>query len=60
MGCEYCGRINGHETGCPNFVPPKTNFSCCYCKEGITMAKNFCVIVKGNTYIETVFQVLIL
>lgn len=48
MGCEYCGRINGHETGCPNFVPPKTNFNCCYCKEGIYDGEEFLCNCEGQ------------
>lgn len=40
MACEYCGRDSGHAERCPLHEDRKSNYICCYCKEGILMEMN--------------------
>lgn len=42
-GCEYCHRLSGHHSQCPNYIPSKTTYYCSICDEGI---------YDGEDYIE--------
>lgn len=35
MPCEFCHRDFGHNTGCPNYTPPKYKHHCSICEDGI-------------------------
>lgn len=35
MPCEFCHRDFGHNTGCPNYTPPKYKHHCSICGDGI-------------------------
>ena len=48
MSCEYCGRMNGHEYRCPKYVPPKSNYICCYCKDGIYPDEEYISNIEGE------------
>ena len=41
--CEYCQRVGNHDCRCPNYVFPKVDKYCSYCKNGI---------YSGDKYIE--------
>lgn len=41
--CDVCGKINGHDTRCPYYTPPKASHYCSVCGEGI---------YSGEDYIE--------
>lgn len=41
--CEICGRSVGHAFRCPNYTPPKANYYCSACGDGI---------YDGEEYIE--------
>lgn len=43
MSCEFCRRIIGHDSQCPNYIPSKTLHYCSSCGEGI---------YDGEEYIE--------
>lgn len=33
--CEICGRTIGHNTRCPYYYSPPSDYICCYCDEPI-------------------------
>lgn len=43
MICKYCFSDTkyGHAAGCPNYNPKPSNYTCCYCKEGIYNEEDF-------------------
>lgn len=44
MPCEYCMKIAGeHDSRCPNYTPPKTNYYCDICKEGIYPGEEYII-----------------
>lgn len=43
LQCDICGRINGHDSRCPDYVPRKSMHYCSSCGEGI---------YDGEEYIE--------
>ena len=45
MPCEYCGQYITHHPRCPLYVPPKANYYCSICDEGI---------YDGEEYIENI------
>ncbi|MCI6014583.1 MAG: hypothetical protein MRZ09_06330 [Coprobacillus sp.] len=46
--CEYCLRTNGHNIGCPNYVPPTTGYICSLCKEDILIGEKYVINDNGN------------
>ena len=48
MACEYCGRDSGHAERCPLHENRKSNYICCYCKEGIFNGDEFIVNSEGE------------
>lgn len=48
MACEYCGRDSGHAERCPLHEDRKSNYICCYCKEGIFNGDEFIVNSEGE------------
>ena len=48
MACEYCRRITGHDTRCPNYEPPKTDHYCSICDEGIYPVEDYVVNNNGE------------
>lgn len=43
MGCNICGKLNGHDPRCPNYIPEKALHYCSICGDGI---------YDGEKYIE--------
>ena len=44
MHCEYCMKIGGeHDSRCPNYTPPKTNYYCDICEEGIYPGEEYII-----------------
>lgn len=42
--CEYCMNINGkHDSMCPNYTPPKTNYYCDVCGDGIYPGEEYII-----------------
>ena len=50
MPCEYCMKIGGeHDSRCPNYTPPKTNYYCDICEEGIYPGEEY-IVNDDNKY----------
>lgn len=49
MSCEYCNRLLGHSTRCPNYVPPKCKHYCEICGEGIE-SNEYYIQLFNNSY----------
>ena len=44
MPCEYCMKIGGeHDSRCPNYTLPKTNYYCDICGEGIYPGEEYII-----------------
>ncbi len=43
MNCNICGRLNGHDPRCPDYIPKKAAHYCSVCGDGI---------YDGEKYIE--------
>jgi len=43
LRCDICGRIIGHDSRCPNYLPPKIRHYCSICDNGL---------YSGEKYIE--------
>ena len=44
MSCEYCMKIGGeHDSRCPKYTPPKTNYYCDICDEGIYPGEEYII-----------------
>ena len=50
MPCEYCMKIGGeHDSRCPNYTPPKTNYYCDICGDGIYPGEEY-IVNDDNKY----------
>ena len=47
MICEFCKKIIGHDSGCPNCIPPKAVHFCYSCGQGIYNGEHY---VKNEEY----------
>lgn len=49
MACEYCNGEGWHSLRCPNYIPPKTNYYCSICGEGIQDGEEY-LVNEDNEY----------
>lgn len=48
IACEYCRRIAGHDSRCPNYKPPKVSRYCSSCGNGIYDGEEFIENLDGE------------
>lgn len=48
FGCEYCHRIDGHYSICPNYKPKKSYYYCSICEESIQNGEEYIVNDNGE------------
>lgn len=41
MICEFCRKIIGHDSRCPNYIPQKAVLFCSSCVQGIYYGENY-------------------
>lgn len=48
MTCEYCHRTIRHHYRCPNYLPPKPDYYCTVCGNGILPGDDFVKNFEGE------------
>lgn len=48
FGCEYCHRIDGHHSSCPNYQPFKAKYHCDICGKGIQSGEEYITNDNGD------------